>query len=194
MDFDLVEYTQTTFRSLLDSMARPGKINKIDDYNLNFKDTFSNYIIGMAATLLDQEVSFYINNCDFETEQKIKMLTGSNKEIIEKSDYVFILKNEKLDFSKLKKGSLEYPDESATIIYQVDSISKKFQEGAYGLTLQGSGIKDTSKIYIRGITPNILEHWNENSKIYPLGIDFIFVDEKGSIVCIPRSTKVRGEL
>lgn len=81
-------------------------------------------------------------------------------------------------------GTPEYPDRSATVIIQVSSLNTG---GA--LRLRGPGIETTHKLSIDGLEPSFWTDIRRNQKLFPLGLDFIFV-AGDRIACLPRTTKV----
>lgn len=194
LNFNIVEYTQNTYRRLLDSMARPGKLNQIEGIEYENIGDFTNFTLGIAQTLLDQEVSYCILNSDKKMEKDIKILTMSNMSHIREADYLFINRYEKIKFDHLKKGNLAYPDESTTIIHEVEEMKTQKLEQSVKLELSGPGIKEKSYIYIKGLDTETIDNWIQCNREYPLGVDFIFVDRMGNICGIPRSTKLKWEV
>ncbi len=71
-------YTQAVFRILLDCMARPGKIAAIEPAVRGFNFCFNAYILGVAITLLDQEVSFCIHSDRHNSAIQLQMYTLSH--------------------------------------------------------------------------------------------------------------------
>ena len=140
-DAQLVIYTQKVFRSILDSMARPGKINSIEPFPLHFAATeisYAPFILGIASTLLDIEVSFQITDSNLvKLSTDLVFHTNSRAVSITEADYIFMTSFD--DPSKLqdaKRGTLDYPDSSATIIMVVDYLDEnKPSENNSGITL-----------------------------------------------------------
>lgn len=99
-----------------------------------------------------------------------------------------------MDILQIKIGSFEYPDESATIVHQVNDLSTYSQTKYIKLDLSGPGIKSKNSIYINGIREEFIERLSTINKDYPIGIDLILVDKKGEIAFIPRSSKLSWEV
>lgn len=194
--FDEITYTQSLFRTLLDCMSRPGKIGQIKPASCGLSFSFTDYTLGVAITLLDQEVTFHIYNDRNSSSVQLQMYTMSQQVSMEECDYFFVNEDENFDVRRLKKGSLEFPDESATVIYQVHKLSEEriLHPGAIKLQLQGPGIRDTNILYIYGLNQQVIEPWHQCNQEFPLGLDWIFVDEEGKVCCIPRSTRFSWEV
>lgn len=190
----MVNYTQEIYRKLLDSASFPGKLNNIDNINIENNTKLSNGAIGIAITLLDQEVTFYVENHTQEDIKNIRALTMSNQVDYKKSDYLFLDINSEIDILQVRIGSFEYPDESATIIHQVNDLSIDYQTKYIKLDLSGPGIKSKNSLYIDGVKKEFLERLSTINKDYPIGVDLILVDKKGELVFIPRSSKLSWEV
>lgn len=190
--------TQKTFRTLLQAMSHPGRIyrleqklevrsQKSDKYNLSsvFCPPFS-----VLQTLLDHEVAFNVfGHQREEWEYRIIRATGSRSANVEDADFV-IIPSGGSDGAILhaKRGSLEYPDTGATVIYSVHLLSAR-DNGGVRVTLKGPGINGEITPFIGGINKNEFHYLKEINSEYPLGVDSIFIDAENRIMCIPRSTK-----
>lgn len=188
--FDEIGYTQILFRTLLDCMARPGKIGRIKPATCGLNCCFNDYVLGVAVTLLDQEVTFHIFKDRHNSSAQLQIYTLSRHRNIEECDYLLVDGKENFDIQRLKKGSLKFPDESATVICQVSQLSKEplFRPGAVKLQLYGPGIQNKQTLYVDGLNEQILKPWQNCNREFPLELDWIFVDQSGWICCIPRST------
>ena len=75
-------------------------------------------------------------------------------------------------------GTADYPDRSATLIVECDSLQ------ATGATMQGPGIKDRACLNLPDVAA-----LRANRALYPLGLDFIFTSGS-ELAGLPRSTVV----
>ncbi|MGL6063554.1 MAG: phosphonate C-P lyase system protein PhnH [Fusobacteriaceae bacterium] len=189
--FDYVHDIQKNYRKILDSMSKPGKINELADNikNLEVHSSLSKEIMTLAYTLLNIDSNFYSENK--EEEKYIQLHTFARGESVEKSEFIFIdIRNEEVDkvlniMQRASKGTLEAPHEGATLILHVEEIIK-----SQGLVLSGPGIKDKSDIFVVGLDEKILKNRAEINSEFPLGVDFILIDNSGKIICLPRTTKI----
>lgn len=179
---------QAHFRILLDSMARPGKVNNISEIKIQSPEKLNATSALMGFALLNSDVTFYTNNNSSEISEYFIVNTNSKPATIEHADFVFI--NGSDDGRVLLKtnvGVLEYPEKSATVIIDVDNIYDLPKDQTFEIILQGPGVDGEKRVYVRNISHHILESLKEQNAEYPLGIDVILTDREGNIVCIPRS-------
>jgi len=178
--------TQKTFRTLLQAMSHPGRV-----YSLS-RELESGLILVLQA-LLDHEVAFAISGHQKEAlEYKIIQATGSRPEALGRADFIIIPSGDS-DGAILhaKRGSLEYPDTGATVIYIVKFLNDMDKDNGKPIALlRGPGIKDEIAISMHGLGKNELSHIKEINSEFPLGIDCIFIDGANRIMCIPRSTRI----
>ena len=199
--FDVTFDSQMIFRSLLDAMARPGSIVVLPDINIT-SPAMNRYPLLLLMTLLDHEVSFCVSghrdaNVNANRQAVAEYLvsnTGSNESAIGDADFILVCEGSLHGLiRRVKLGTLEYPDESATVVYDVCSIGDRGYDGhdEYILhELSGPGNAGKCMIAISGMEKAEIEDVLA-MRDYPLGIDAILSDRNGNIACIPRSTNVR---
>lgn len=191
MELDLVHDIQHAYRKVLNSMARPGTIEKLEEsekINLEvgcYKSTFLTMLM-----LLDGEVSFNIisKNSD-DICNLISQVTYSNVKEVEEADYIFVLEDSIDELCNIygvaKFGTLNDPNKSATIIAEFNNI-----DNSEDLELYGPGIKDKTNISL-----NINNNWVETralkNKEYPLGVDAIYLDKEFNVISLPRTTQIK---
>ena len=202
--FDVTFDSQMIFRSLLDAMARPGSIVVLPDINIT-SPAMNRYPLLLLMTLLDHEVSFCVSGHDDANvnvnrqamAEYLRSNTGSKESALRDADFILVCEGSSHGLiRRVKQGTLEYPDESATVVYDVGSIGDQ----GYGdddvydkyirLELSGPGIAGKCMIAIGGMELAEIEDVLA-VRNYPLGIDAILSDRNGNISCIPRSTNVR---
>ncbi len=190
--YDEILITQKTFRILLKAMSHPGRVFLLD--RMSSKD----WLMLILQTLLDSEVSYYVvDNKEKLLKQRIEKITGSKQSKIEDADFIIITSgNSEGLINQAKRGTLEYPDIGATAIYSVNSIlpissigHEKTNKG-FNLSLKGPGINGEISLFISGVSKEEIYYLKEINSEYPLGIDSIFVDTEGKIMCIPRSSMI----
>lgn len=169
-----------TFRVILQGMSHPGKV-----YPLPNLSGAESAVIEILGCLMDNEVSFAVIG-DKDMETVIARHTDSRPVSFEDADY--IIARDGTTCGKLaafKRGSLEYPDTGATVIYLVEELSQ-----ATGVVLSGPGVNGTASLRITGLDPSELQLLRQVNSEFPLGIDAIFLDQSGHIACIPRSSRI----
>jgi len=187
--YDDVFDAQEQFRLLLDSMARPGKINTMPDMDIIPPAGLNKASAMIAFALLNTDVSFYAEGEGSDAiESYIALNTTAAQVGVSEADFIFIngLYDAGIIFDA-KTGTLPYPEESATFVVDVDTITEDAGNSELTLTLKGPGIETTKQVYINGINPGILKAVREQNMEFPLGVDLMLTDKNNNILCVPRS-------
>ncbi|WP_333654851.1 phosphonate C-P lyase system protein PhnH [Dissulfurispira sp.] len=185
--------TQKTFRALLQAMSHPGRVYNIGDFisDSPIRPFTHSPLMLVLQTLLDHEVGFRVIGTGKEyLETTISELTRCPVKDISDADFIIVSDGESNgEILKAKRGSLEYPDTGATVIYVVEFLNDR-DNGKPIALLKGPGIRNDIAPVIHGLGQNELFHIKENNSEFPLGIDCIFIDGANRIMCIPRSTRI----
>ena len=189
-NYDHVHQAQEHFRLILSAMANPGKINLVEasiDPIGNINKAAA--IVGLA--LLNQDVTFHIQSVSTSLRAYFTLNTASLPATAEKADFLFL----NGDISVLnaiksaKVGDPEYPETGAFLIIDSTFISESPIARSLEMVLKGPGVKGTKKVYLSGVHPAILDQILIKNAEYPLGVDSIFTDYKGNILCVPRTNQ-----
>lgn len=196
MKLNMVHDIQSVYRKVLNAMAKPGMIESLqkeaDKVDIDIKCYKSTFLIMMM--LLDREVSFnVVSEKSVDVSSLISQMTYAKVKPLEEADYIFVLDDscdEQLDIviKNAKIGDLIDPNKSATIIAEFKSLNNA-KVGENKVNFSGPGIKDVQEVEISGERKWIKERSIKNEE-YPLGVDFIYVDEKNNVMCIPRTTSI----
>lgn len=173
----MADSQQANFRLLLDAMARPGKCQPLE-----ITPEKGPAALALLATLLDAEVSL-ADPDNLLKEDNWPMLQVKSAHA-EQADYIICDGSRAPNFIP-KLGTLPSPDQSATVILMVDTIG----DGNTHLKLTGPGIAKSNQLLIKGLDKQWLEKREDWICAFPLGVDFILVDDR-QIVALPRTTKV----
>jgi alpha-D-ribose 1-methylphosphonate 5-triphosphate synthase subunit PhnH len=184
---DKVLSARSTFRSVMDAMARPGSVQRI----VAAAGTPSSVMRGAAAialTLFDHDTPVWLDPMMSETSDVAKWLkfhTGAPV-VRDSSICSFALIGDATALPALDRfafGSNEYPDRSTTLILQVDSLSQ-----GPSFELRGPGIDGVAILQATIQPRDLFERLAINAALFPRGIDVVLVHDD-SIVAIPRSTR-----
>lgn len=172
---------QYVFRQLMNAFAYPGRPHFIAPLSdvLGFEG--GSALTHVLATLLDMEVD--LADCDGlvapEDWPRLEVRRG------EASSARFVLGlAERAPTFEPALGSLENPDEGATIIL----LTHRLGEGAC-FTLAGPGIQENATLSVTGLHPDWLTAraaWNAS---FPMGVDLLLVDQTQA-VALPRTTHI----
>jgi alpha-D-ribose 1-methylphosphonate 5-triphosphate synthase subunit PhnH len=188
---DKVLSAQSTFRSVMDAMARPCSVQRI----VSAAGTPSAMMRGTAAialTLFDHDTPVWLDAAMSATSDVAKWLKfhTSAPVVADSSIAGFALVGDPESLATLDRfafGSNEYPDRSTTLILQVESLTN-----GPAVELRGPGIDGSATLRASIQPQDLFERLAVNATLFPRGIDVVLVHDD-SIVAIPRTTRlVRG--
>jgi alpha-D-ribose 1-methylphosphonate 5-triphosphate synthase subunit PhnH len=209
-----VLYSAQTFRLLLDTLARPGKISQLgypqflgtvpsySTQSANGEQGINFYALGALLTLLDRETSFIIgaNGQWLAAENDVVRWTllRSSTNYAEAGEAAFALLCDSGSGAlvrHLNMGTLLEPEMSATVFYCVEMIAEAGQDArdqASGATLElrGPGIEESRRVYVSGPQRADWDAMLATRRGYPLGIDSYLIDRDGRCIGLPRTTKI----
>lgn len=189
LHYDTVFDAQQHFRLLLDSMARPGKINTFPAMEIMPPVGLNQVSALTGFALLNADTTYYIagyNSADIA--QYLLVNTASQQAGIDTAEYIFLPENhDGRGLEKARVGTPVYPEDNATLIAAAEQISEQAIEGGLSITLKGPGVNGEAQVFINGINPALFDYLKEQNVEYPLGIDLIITDRQNNLLCIPRS-------
>ena len=184
---DKVLSAQSTFRSVMEGMARPGTVQRIHAA-AGTPGAMMRGTAAIALTLFDHDTPVWLDRTMTATADVAKWLKFHTSAPVTPdtlaSSFALIGDVQALpSLDRFALGSNEYPDRSTTLIVQVDSLTSG---PAYQLT--GPGIDGTA-ILQATIRQDLFERLALNAILFPRGIDVVLVDDD-RIVAIPRTTRL----
>ena len=188
---DKVLAAQSTFRSVMEAMARPGSVQWITA-SVGTPAPIMHGAAAIALTLFDHDTPIWLDDqmaAAASVARWLKFHTAAPV-IADSSICQFALIGDGSVLPGLDRfcfGSNEYPDRSTTLILQVESLT----EGP-GYVLRGPGIDGTAALRATISPENLFERLAVNATLFPRGIDVVLVHDD-AIVAIPRSTRLIGK-
>jgi alpha-D-ribose 1-methylphosphonate 5-triphosphate synthase subunit PhnH len=188
---DKVLSAQSTFRSVMDAMARPGRVQRIVPTS-GKPAAMMQGAAAIALTLFDHDTPVWLDAAMSATPDVAKWLKfhTSAPVVADSSIASFALVGSPQNLPPLHRfafGSNEYPDRSTTLILQVESLT----DGP-AFELRGPGIDGTATLQASIKPQDLFERLAVNATLFPRGIDVVLV-HGDTIVAIPRTTRlVRG--
>jgi alpha-D-ribose 1-methylphosphonate 5-triphosphate synthase subunit PhnH len=188
---DKVMSAQSTFRSVMDAMARPGSVKRIA-VTAGAPHPMMRGTAAIALTLFDHDTPVWLDQQMSETSDVTKWLKfHTNAPVIEDSSVChFALFGEAQALPALDRfafGSNEYPDRSTTLILQVESLTQ-----GQNFELRGPGIDGTAILQASIQPVDLFERLAVNAALFPRGIDVVLV-AGDAIVAIPRTTRLAAK-
>jgi alpha-D-ribose 1-methylphosphonate 5-triphosphate synthase subunit PhnH len=194
--FDEVFDSQATFRVLLDSMSRPGSLRSLPTRRYpSAPNGFCPPVLSILKTVCDHRISFSVGSSERRQDwvSYLVMNLSTPFRPVEEADYVlFNGESFEQDFARLKRGTLEYPERSATALLCVQRLSEAEAAGSPGLRVSGPGVTGTGLLAVSGLDARYLEERSKANKFYPMGIDLLLVDADGRVAGLPRTSVVEA--
>jgi alpha-D-ribose 1-methylphosphonate 5-triphosphate synthase subunit PhnH len=182
---------QAHFRLLLDSMARPGKINTLPEMDMLPPDGIFESTVLVCFALLNADVSFNVLDDPKEEISRYLLLnTSSAPDDFRNANFVIMNgDSEGEELNEMRIGTLSYPEDSGTVILQVERISEIMLEDAEAIILKGPGVDGEKGLFVKGLNRTILKNIREINMEFPLGIDIILADSEYRIAGLPRTNR-----
>lgn len=185
---EMMMQRQKVFRVLLDALSHPGTLFSFQAEKQYPKELY-NQTMAITHCVLDGEITYCALAVSDMTKQEIEIYTLSNEGPLAVADFVIASANvsgEVLNeaIQKMKKGDLMNPHDSATLILEV----KKLDHSGM-VRMSGPGIRSEQMLGIVG-HHDWIDYRNEAVSEFPLGVDVFLIDEHGSVVGIPRTTRL----
>jgi len=184
---DKVLSAQSTFRSVMEAMARPGSVQRVTA-SIGTPPPMMRGVAAIALTLFDHDTPIWLDEKMSETMDVARWLKfHSGAPIVaDTSISAFALIGDAgalPDLDRFALGSNEYPDRSTTLILQVASLTRG---PAY--ELRGPGIDGSAALNATFEPKDLFERLSINATLFPRGVDVVLVADY-AVVAIPRTTR-----
>jgi alpha-D-ribose 1-methylphosphonate 5-triphosphate synthase subunit PhnH len=179
---DTVTGAQACFRSVLDAMARPGRVHTVQ--GIQAPAPLCDAAGAVLLTLVDHETPLWLDPQAAAARGWIGFHTGVPFAATPEQA-MFALALALPDLAALPAGSDEAPEASATLILQVASLSHGTR-----FDLSGPGLRTPAVLAVDGLPADFAALWAANHALFPRGIDLILCAGQ-QIAALPRSVTVR---
>ncbi|MEN0041195.1 MAG: phosphonate C-P lyase system protein PhnH [Pseudomonadota bacterium] len=185
---DAVHDAQSVFSTLMQAMARPGRI-----YDLPVLPEAPAPLLASTGaallTLADYDTNLWLDVEDEMSNAAREWLSfHTGAPFVEEpthADFAVATDiNSRLDLEAFSPGDPEYPDRSTTLIVQVETL-----ENASSWSLTGPGIETDHPLSVSTMPENFIDQWQHNRAVFPLGIDVILCAPT-NVVCLPRTVQI----
>ncbi|NDW47736.1 phosphonate C-P lyase system protein PhnH [Ruegeria sp. PrR005] len=169
------------FRAAMTAMARPGDIRRIA--GAAPPAPLSVAAGTLLLTLCDPETRVHLGGAadNDAVRQWLSFHTGAPLCDAGEADFALGSWADLMPLSRYRIGTPEYPDRSATLIVECETLEN------VGAELSGPGIRDTARLSLPDAGA-----LQGNAMLYPLGCDFFFTCGD-RVAALPRSTTIRAE-
>ncbi len=192
---DPVHDTQAVFRTLLDTLSRPGRIGTIDNVlpasRRDARNTLPHARADLAAfaallALCDYSTPVWLAQPDAVLGSALRFHTGAPL-VDEPQDAAFAYVHDASTLPPLPcfaLGEPETPEQTVTLIIRVDSLIH-----GTPVVLRGPGIEHTHTIAPAGLPERFWRERAELAPLFPCGIDCYLVCGD-TLIGLPRTTHV----
>ena len=187
---DPVLGAQSTFRAVMDALARPGTAQTVD-FPAAPPKPLTAELAAVALTLFDHDTPVWLDPALMESDAVCTWLafhTGAPV-TTEPADAAFALVTAAdllPAIERFAQGSDEYPDRSTTIVLAAPTL-----DGGHALSLRGPGIEESAVIAPTGLPADFVAQYAQNRARFPRGVDLLLTTP-GKVLGLPRSTRVEG--
>jgi alpha-D-ribose 1-methylphosphonate 5-triphosphate synthase subunit PhnH len=185
---DKVLSAQSTFRSVMDAMARPGSVHRVAA-TVGAPGAMMRGTAAIALTLFDHDTPVWLDSLLSETADVTKWLKFHTGAPVTANSSIcsFAIMGDPRALPALDRfalGSNEYPDRSTTLILQVENLTQ-----GRPLELCGPGIDGTAVLQAAIQPADLFQRLEINRTLFPRGIDVVLVADD-AVVAIPRTTRL----
>jgi alpha-D-ribose 1-methylphosphonate 5-triphosphate synthase subunit PhnH len=192
---DTARDSQIVFRQALDALSQPGKITPLT-LNCEIPQHANAGSAVLLLALLDADSQLWLSPSLKHSDAAHWIAFHSNCIIVQDPSEAHFAWVENLDelpaLSAFNQGTDEYPDQSTTIILDVNALSVT-PEAMTSLTLQGPGIAHTHTVCLDTSTAQPLHRLIGELKInhaqFPKGVD-LFMASADHVIGLPRTTRI----
>lgn len=184
--------SQQAFRALLDALARPGRVVGLPR---SLTERMPPVLVP-AAALADVEVTVaVITGPDDDWIDAVLQATGAQVAPFTQAEMVVFRRAPSAsEIASLERGDATSPERGARVSIACRSLravgARRPADSGLTLTLRGPGVEGTIRVVTDGLHPAVLEALADANHFFPAGVDAWLVADDGSVVGLPRSTKV----
>jgi alpha-D-ribose 1-methylphosphonate 5-triphosphate synthase subunit PhnH len=188
---DKVLGAQSTFRAVMEAMARPGRIQRIS-VEAGTPAPLMHGSAALALTLFDHDTPIWLDGAiaaDGTVAQWLKFHTGAPL-TDDPSTAAFALigdGNALPPLDGFALGSPDYPDRSTTLIVQVPALGD-----GETYRLRGPGIDGETVLRATLSLADLFDRLAINAALFPRGLDVVLV-HGDRLAAIPRTTRLSQE-
>ncbi|WP_038853030.1 phosphonate C-P lyase system protein PhnH [Bordetella petrii] len=183
---DAVAQSQATFRAALHALAHPGDIQEIAA-ECGVPPGLSPAMTAMLLALADVDTPVWLPAGVDEAVRRFLRFHCGCPLVDEPAQARFVVAPAGAaapDLAHCHPGEPAYPDLSATVLLEVESLAA----GA-AVTLAGPGIATRRTLRAAGLPAGFWAQWRANHQLFPLGVDVFLI--QGNRLCgLPRTVIV----
>lgn len=172
---------QLVYMQLLNAFSFVGKVNSFPNAALS-----EGASIALAASLCDAAVSLADpQGCLLASHWPLLQAKQSECATAE----LVLVKGSEFHDTAYSVGSLPSPEQGATLIISVNSLSNGDEQRGLTLRVVGPGVDGEITLYVEGLDVQWLSLHQAQQAHFPMGLDFVLVSDT-QLVALPRTAKI----
>jgi alpha-D-ribose 1-methylphosphonate 5-triphosphate synthase subunit PhnH len=185
LGIDPVHDTRSTFRALVDAMARPGTVESVPVTPADH---------AVLATLVDHEVTIAT-----EDDQLVEALSNAGRyepAPLDGADLVHACGSTDGRIVEAERGTLKEPSDGATAVYRVDGLVGAVDEASDAsvtLRIAGPGVPGHRRLGVAGLPPAEADAVATLGESFPRGVDVVLT-ASDQVAALPRSVTLDVEV
>ena len=187
---DPVFGSQAMFRAALQAMSLPGRPVDAPDVAQG-PSKGHGAAARLLLTLLDSDSTLWLSASLRHSDAQAWLRFHTGCQCVDdpaQARFLWIaMGDEAPALSAMDAGSDEYPDQSATCVWEVAACGANGDEC---WVLEGPGIEDQQVLSVVGLPADFPAQWHGNHTAFPRGVD-VFLATPQQLVGLPRSTRLR---
>ncbi|MCC6717688.1 MAG: phosphonate C-P lyase system protein PhnH [Acetobacteraceae bacterium] len=179
---DPVAQAQSSFRALLDAMARPGTI-RAAGAGLMPPSPLDPATAAVLLTLIDGDARLHIA-ADCAPARDWLVFHCGTMPCPDPATAGFVVATALPDLATLSAGSDEAPESSATLVLQVAALGTGTK-----WRLAGPGLKEPAILRVTGLPDDFAARWAPNHALFPRGVDLVLCAGT-ALAAVPRTVAI----
>jgi alpha-D-ribose 1-methylphosphonate 5-triphosphate synthase subunit PhnH len=179
---DPVQQSQEIFRTVLAALSEPGRVFQLADMAPADALEVGPAALGILLALTDGDTPVWLGDKAEALANYLRFHTGSPIVSDPGAAQFALVRGGDWRLDLFDPGNEDFPDQSATLIVEVDALT----EGGL-ITLSGPGIPGHRHVTVQGLPADFSGQWSAKHAQFPCGVDVI-VTCGSSLMGLPRTT------
>ena len=184
--------SQAVFRTALQALSHPGRVLEIA-HDAQAPSQGHTASAALLLSMLDADSTLWLSPALAASDAALWLHFHTGCQIVSDvslAQFAWIGQGDVMPaLASLAQGSDAYPDQSATCVIDLDSLSNAAQRQGTWL-LSGPGIQSEQTLSVNGLAVDFLVQWAANHAGFPRGVD-VFLAAQDQIVGLPRTTSIK---
>lgn len=176
--------SQACFRCVLDAMARPGTVHRLDAPS-EPPPPLHRATAAALLTLADVDTPLWLDDAAGAAAEWVAFHCAAPAAAMERAAFAVALGP--VDLARFGAGTDDGPEDSATVILQVRALGT-----GQAFRIEGPGLPCAATVAVDGLWPGFAAAWTANRALFPRGIDLILC-AGDAIAAFPRTLQI-GEV